>query len=73
MVAFDGSKDYNVLAQKDSSHDLEHSQALNRRDKIWTEITKDLVNEEALKTVGYEFEETDDFFYVMDYLNYVSI
>lgn len=39
---------------------------------MWTEITKDLVSEEAIKEVGYEFEETDEFYYVMEYLRYVS-
>lgn len=39
---------------------------------MWTEITKDLVSEEAIKEVGYEFEETEEFYYVMEYLRYVS-
>jgi hypothetical protein len=40
---------------------------------MWTEITKDLVLREAVERKGYEFEETDDFFYVMEYLRYVSV
>ena len=40
---------------------------------MWTEITKDLVVREALEELGYEFDETEFFFYVMDYLRYVSI
>ena len=40
---------------------------------MWTEITKDLVSEEAIKEVGYEFEDTEEFYYVMEYLRYVSI
>ena len=43
----------------------------SKKDRMWTEITKDLVVEEAIKQVGYEFEETDEFFYVMEYLRYV--
>jgi hypothetical protein len=39
---------------------------------MWTEITKDLVIKEAIDSMGYSCEETDDFFYVMDYLKYVS-
>jgi hypothetical protein len=39
---------------------------------LWTEITKDLVVKEAIKQAGYEFEETDDFYYIMSYLKYVS-
>ena len=41
--------------------------------EIWTEITKDLVIHEALETRGYEYDETEFFFYVMDYLRYVRI
>jgi hypothetical protein len=39
---------------------------------MWTEITKDLVVREAIDACGYDCEETDDFFYVMEYLRYVS-
>lgn len=39
---------------------------------MWTEITKDLVIREAIDSMGYACEETDDFFYVMEYLRYVS-
>jgi hypothetical protein len=39
---------------------------------MWTEITKDLVVREAIIEKGYEFEETPEFFYIMDYLRYVS-
>ena len=41
------------------------------KDKMWTEITKDLVIKEAIEEKGYEYEETDEFFYVMIYLRYV--
>ena len=44
----------------------------SKKDRMWTEITKDLVSEEAIKEVGYEFEETEEFYYVMEYLRYVS-
>jgi hypothetical protein len=39
---------------------------------MWTEITKDLVIKEAILAQGYEFEETEFFYYVMEYLRYVS-
>jgi len=42
------------------------------REGMWTEITKDLVVKDAITEAGYEFEETDDFFYVIAYLKYVS-
>jgi hypothetical protein len=40
---------------------------------MWTEITKDLVLKEAIEQVGYDYEETDFFYYVMEYLKYVSL
>ncbi|KAL1616433.1 hypothetical protein SLS56_011407 [Neofusicoccum ribis] len=40
---------------------------------MWTEITKDLVIKEAIDTMGYDYEETDFFFYVMDYLRYEDV
>ena len=43
------------------------------RERLWTEITKDLVIKEAIQEMGYEFEETDDFYYVFQYLRYVSV
>lgn len=39
---------------------------------MWTEITKDLCCKEAIESMGYDYEETDYFFYVMEYLRYVS-
>ncbi|KAL7930030.1 hypothetical protein V8C35DRAFT_324653 [Trichoderma chlorosporum] len=41
--------------------------------EMWTEITKDLVVREAIEELGYEYEETDQFFYVMDYLKYDDV
>ncbi|KAF2733788.1 hypothetical protein EJ04DRAFT_265945 [Polyplosphaeria fusca] len=40
---------------------------------MWTEITKDLVLKEAIDRKGYEYDETDDFFYVMEYLRYEDV
>ena len=42
-----------------------------KKDRMWTEITKDLVSEEAIRELGYEHEETDEYYYVMEYLRYV--
>lgn len=39
---------------------------------MWTEVTKDLVVREAIEECGYDYEETELFFYVMQYLKYVS-
>lgn len=45
----------------------------SRPREMWTEITKDLVKKEAIEYMRYQYEETDDFFYVMEYLKYVSL
>lgn len=39
---------------------------------MWTEVTKDLVAREAIEEMGYEYEEKENFYYVIDYLQYVS-
>lgn len=39
---------------------------------MWTEVTKDLVVREAIEECGYDYEETELFFYVMQYLKYVG-
>ena len=52
--------------------DYGHQGTVKQRKKdMWTEITKDLVIREAIDSMGYSCEETDDFFYVMEYLRYV--
>ena len=38
---------------------------------LWTEITKDLVVKEAIEQMGYDYEETEFFYYVLTYLRYV--
>lgn len=43
-----------------------------RRSDTWTEITKDLVCREAIEQSGYDFEETEYFYYIVEYLAYVS-
>lgn len=45
---------------------------IRRPADMWTEITKDLVIKEAVEHMGYDYEETEFFFYVMEYLKYVS-
>ena len=45
----------------------------SKKDRMWTEITKDLVSLEAIKEKGYEFEETEKYYYVMEYLRYVRL
>jgi hypothetical protein len=41
--------------------------------EMWTEITKDLVCREAIQDLGYEYEETKWFFYIMNYLRYDDV
>lgn len=41
-------------------------------DGLWTEITKDLVVKEAIEQMGYDYEETEFFYYVLSYLRYVK-
>lgn len=43
----------------------------NRVGDLWTEITKDLVSKEAIARLGYDFEETEYFYYIIEYLGYV--
>jgi hypothetical protein len=45
----------------------------NRNGDLWTEITKDLVVREAIEELGYDFEETEYFYYIIQYLRYVSL
>jgi hypothetical protein len=52
--------------------DQPRERPVERPSDMWTEITKDLVLREAVERMGYEFEETEYFYYVMDYLRYVS-
>lgn len=40
--------------------------------ETWTEITRDLVNKEAIRKMGYQYEERGQFFYIMQYLHSVS-
>lgn len=51
--------------------------SVSRREPVieqkWTEITKDLVVREAIEQMGYEFDETEYFFYIIEYLRYVSL
>jgi hypothetical protein len=44
-----------------------------KKKDMWTEVTKDLVIKEAIDAMGYDYEETDYFFYVMEYLRYEDV
>lgn len=58
----------------DGRGEMTNRRFVAERDRVrdmWTEITKDLVVREAIEQCGYEFDETEFFFYVMEYLRYV--
>lgn len=40
---------------------------------LWTEITKDLVVREAIEELGYDYEETEFFYYIIQYLKYEDV
>jgi len=41
--------------------------------EMWTEVTKDLVIKEAIEARGYDYEENDHHFYIMEYLQYEDV
>ncbi|KAL4925748.1 uncharacterized protein BDV17DRAFT_178097 [Aspergillus undulatus] len=41
----------------------------DRHERLWTEITKDLVVREAIERAGYEYEEMDSVYYIFSYLS----
>ncbi|KAL2758546.1 hypothetical protein ACRALDRAFT_1068839 [Sodiomyces alcalophilus JCM 7366] len=45
----------------------------SKQNDMWTEITKDLVVVDAIIECGYDYEETEHFFYVMKYLKYDDV
>ncbi|PYI14993.1 hypothetical protein BO99DRAFT_269451 [Aspergillus violaceofuscus CBS 115571] len=40
----------------------------DHRERLWTEITRDLVVKEALERAGYEYEETETSYFIFTYL-----
>lgn len=52
--------------------DRDRKTDVEKRAEMWTEITKDLVIREAIEEMGYEYEETEWFFYISTYMRYVS-
>jgi hypothetical protein len=67
-------RDVEVEEVRDRRISIRDSDRHRKRDGgMWTEITKDLVSREAIEHLGYNYEETEWFFYVMQYLRYVSI
>jgi hypothetical protein len=52
---------------------IPHGPPKNRVGDLWTEITKDLVVREAIEQLGYDFEETEFFYYIIQYLRYEDV
>ncbi|KAI1825012.1 hypothetical protein F4861DRAFT_219104 [Xylaria intraflava] len=62
-----------VRDRRISIRDSDRIPPAKRRDGMWTEITKDLVMREAIERLGYDYEETEYFYYVMQYLQYEDV
>ncbi|KAF1357597.1 hypothetical protein EJ07DRAFT_37458, partial [Lizonia empirigonia] len=64
--------DIEIDRSRSRNHDFEGPVKPKKKD-MWTEITKDLVLREAIDGMGYRCEESDDFFYIMEYLRYEDV
>lgn len=60
----------NVLIHDDKKEDRPVKE---KRSDMWTEITKDLVSRAAIEEMGYEYEETEYFYYILTYLRYEDV
>lgn len=79
VVDVPGSSNRRITLEGSASADISFGNAPIRRSskqrdrtaqgELWTEITKDLVCAEALEEFNLQFEETDSFVYVFDYLH----
>lgn len=71
-----GGREYEREYERIEERDGDRRVGMPRKQRVtqdlWTEITKDLVIREAIEELGYEYEETEFFFYVIEYLRYVS-
>lgn len=68
------SRGYDRELEIEISHDRRSRPAQkSRHNDVWTEITKDLVVADAIIECGYEYEETEHFFYILKYLRNVSL
>ncbi|KAH6630425.1 hypothetical protein B0J18DRAFT_101573 [Chaetomium sp. MPI-SDFR-AT-0129] len=67
----DKDRDVEIEKVTDRRITLRGSSPPRRDPETWTEITKDLVIREAIEELGYQFEETEFFFYIVEYLAYV--
>lgn len=71
---YSGVRRSKFIPERDEALDpTPHATPTLPKNDMWTEITKDLVLKDAIEQKGYKYEETPLFFYVMEYLRYVSI
>jgi len=72
-VIIDRVRDDKIKSRRSSSIRAVENVRSGEQDKRgkWTEIAKDLVIREAIERQGYEYKDTEAFFYVADYLEYV--
>ncbi|KAK8219804.1 hypothetical protein M8818_000778 [Zalaria obscura] len=68
-------RDFEVTQRRSASAKPDNRRASGRQTKkdMWTEVTKDLVIKEAIEELGYEYDETEYYFYVMEYLKYDDV
>ncbi|KAG6006441.1 hypothetical protein E4U21_007059 [Claviceps maximensis] len=71
-TVYDREREIDVDVDIDIERRVTRTPAPPSRD-MWTEITKDLVCREAIEEMGYRYEETKWFFYIMDYLKYDEV
>lgn len=60
-------REYSENVDWRKQHGVRRSRGLG--DELWTEITKDLVAREAIEELGYQFDETDFFYYIFEFLD----
>ena len=80
---YNGVRRSKFIAEQETYSEVEEPRGMDRgrrfqsqkpkQEAMWTEITKDLVVKEAIDGMGYDYEETEFFYYVMEYLRYVSL
>ncbi|KAK3296434.1 uncharacterized protein B0H64DRAFT_170265 [Chaetomium fimeti] len=70
---YSGVRRCRFIPGRDDGDSPDHPPPTSKRREIWTEITKDLIIREAIEEVGYDYEETEYFFYIMEYLIYDDV
>lgn len=69
---YEREREYERIEERDNDRRVGLPRKQRVTQDLWTEITKDLVVREAIEQAGYDYEETEFFFYVIEYLKYVS-